>query len=293
MRTLSYLPLGLLLAAAIVASADAADARKYTLRYKFHDGETLRWQVAHRNNTRTSVSGTTKNAETSSKSVKLWRVKEVKSDGSAVFEHLVENVDMRHQMTGHPEVRYNSRTDKKPPTGYQQVAKSVGVPLSKITMDVRGRVVRRDKKVEQSKENPGCITVPLPEEPIPIGHTWSFPHEIQAKLNSGGIKRIKALQTFTLKRVKTGVATIDVATRILTPIQDPALESQVMQYRSRGTVRFDIDAGRVLGQQMDVDQHVVGFSGQASSLHYLNRFTEELLRGPVRTAGRSTQGSKR
>jgi hypothetical protein len=77
--------------------------------------------------------------------------------------------------------------------------------------------------------------------------------------------------------VRTGIATIEVATRALTPIRDPALETQLLELESTGTVKFDIDAGRVVSQQMDVDKHVVGFSGEASSIHFVNRFTEELL----------------
>jgi hypothetical protein len=50
-----------------------------------------------------------------------------------------------------------------------------------------------------------------------------------------------------------------------------------MQRDSSGTVSFDIQTGRVAGQQMDTDKRVVGFRGQASSLHYRTRFTEELL----------------
>ena len=54
------------------------------------------------------------------------------------------------------------------------------------------------------------------------------------------------------------------------------MESQLLQHESSGTVRFDIDAGRVLGQQVDVDKGVVGFRGEASSIHQLMRFTENL-----------------
>ena len=43
--------------------------------------------------------------------------------------------------------------------------------------------------------------------------------------------------------------------------------------QSAGRVRFDIDEGRVLGQQMDIDKPVVGFRGDASSIHYVNRYT--------------------
>ena len=101
-------------------SAVAGEPEKYTLRYKFHPGETIRWEVEHRSNVRTTVSGTTQTAETLSISVKAWRVAEVQPDGTATFEHSVEWVDMRQKLTGRDEVRYNSRTDAKPPRGLRR-----------------------------------------------------------------------------------------------------------------------------------------------------------------------------
>ena len=106
----------------------------------------------------------------------------------------------------------------------------------------------------------------------------------------GGSKRVKSLQQFTLESVKTGVATIRIATEILTPVTDPAIESQLVEREAAGWVRFDIDAGRVLGQQLDIDKHVVGFRGDASSIHYVNRFCEHLVAEPAQTAGKASGG---
>ena len=53
-----------MLFAAAASSLVAADAEKYTLRYKFQPGETVRWEVEHRSKVRTTVSGTTQNTET-------------------------------------------------------------------------------------------------------------------------------------------------------------------------------------------------------------------------------------
>lgn len=285
--------LAALLTLAVAHGVLASEQEKYTLRYKFKPGETIRWEVEHRSNVRTTVSGTTQTAETLSDSVKLWRVAEVKSDGSAVFEHSVEWVDMRQKLTGREEVRYNSQTDAKPPVGFEDAAKSVGVPLAVVTMDVRGKVLHRERKDPKAQSaaaskpldpTEGWITIPLPEEAVPVGHTWSLPLDMDIPLESGGTKRIKAIQQFTLEDVKTGVATIHVATEIITPITDPAIESQLVQRESAGRVRFDLDAGRILGQQMDIDKHVVGFRGDASSIHYVNRFSEQLLPEPARTA---------
>jgi hypothetical protein len=132
------------------------------------------------------------------------------------------------------------------------------------------------------------MTIPLPGEAVPVGHRWSFPCDVELPLENGTVKKIKTLQTFQLEGVKTDVATIQVATKILTPLHDPTLEAKLIQREQQGTVRFDLAAGRILGQQMDLDRRVVGFTpnNPASSLHYLMRFTETLLPDEAKTASR-------
>lgn len=292
-RTLALLASGLAVLAfgspAVAADAESAKAvaEKYTLRYQFKQGETVRWQVVHRAKIETTVSGTSQTAETLSSSVKVWRVVKVEPNGSATFEHVVESVDMRQKLTGRLEVHYNSQTDKKPPPGFENVAQSIGKPLSVVTIDATGQVVRRDRKPAKGvAENDGQITIPMPKDPIAVRESWSFPYDIDVPLEKGGSRRIKAAQRFTLEGVKTGVATIRVETQILTPVSDPAIQAQLIQRESSGTVRFDVDAGRILSQQMDLDKQVVGFRGAASSLHYTTRFTEELLNKAAQTAAK-------
>jgi hypothetical protein len=271
-------------------NSSAAEQEKYLLRYRFHAGETLRWSVEHRTLTRTAVSGTAQTAETASSSEKIWRVKQVKPDGSATFEHMVQWVDMRQTLPGGSEIRYDSRTGEKPPVGFEDVAASVGVPISVITIDAKGKILDRQRKqIKGVAANEGQITIPLPDEAVAVGHVWSFPCDIEVPLESGGVKKIRAVQNFQLESVKTGVATIGVSTQIISPVTDPAIEAQVVQREGSGMVRFDVDAGRIIGQQMDVDKHVVGFRGQASSLHYVTRFTEQWIPETARSAEKQTQ----
>jgi hypothetical protein len=282
-----------LLAVFLINAASAGEAEKYTLRYKFRPGETVSWDVEHRTNVKTSVSGNAQNAETLSLSVKQWQVKDVRADGAVTFEHSVERVDMRQRLSGCNEVRYNSKTDSKAPAGFENVAKSVGVPLSVVTMDAKGKVLHRERRTANPQAaspandvtNEAAMTIPLPDKPVAVGDTWSVPQDIDVPLEGGnGVKRIKSVQRFVLESVKTGIATICVSTEILTPVTDPAIESQLVQRESAGRVRFDIDAGRIIGQQMDIDKRVVGFRGEASTLHYVNRFSEHLVQEKDRTA---------
>jgi hypothetical protein len=278
---------------ALVSASAAAEgetgAEKHALRYKFQAGEALRWRVTHQAKIKTTVSGTTQTAEMTSHSTKVWQVNDVSPDGAATFDHLVEDIQMRQKVSGRQELRYNSQTDDEPPPGFEHVARSVGVPISTITMSPEGKVLKRQEgQLPSAAQNQnGQVTIPLPESPVAVGESWSLPLSIEVPLPDGTVKKVKASQKFTLTEVDDGIATIRVATQILTPIHDPAVESQLIQRAWAGTARFDIESGRVVGQQMDIDKVVVGFRSQASSLHYVSRFTEDFLGEEARTAGRN------
>ncbi len=272
------------------ASADGPDDEaRFTLRYRFEPGQTLRWKVTHRNRTRTTVSGTTRSAETNSVSVKVWKVERVKPDGTATFVHSVEDVDMWQKLSDRAEVRYDSQEQDQAPQGFEHVAESVGVPLATVTIDQLGKIIdRKQHDAKAAAKSHGPVTIPLPEQPVAVGERWSKTEEIRVKLDYGGFRKIKARQTFQLESVRTGVATIRVSTQILTPIDDPAIEWQVVQHAKTGEVRFDLDAGRVLSQQLEVDERVVGFRGEASSMQYSMLFEEKWLPNVASTAARVT-----
>ena len=79
---------------------------------------------------------------------------------------------------------------------------------------------------------------------------------------------------------------IGVVTQILTPVTSKEVEAQLVQRYTEGTVRFDIDAGRMFGQQIDLDRRVVGYPNAKSSMHYRTRFTEKLLNSADLTAAK-------
>jgi hypothetical protein len=271
--------------------AEDAPAATYLLKYKFQPGETVRWKVMHRARVNTTVSGTTQTAETISESVKVWKMLPADAKGNFRFEHSVEKVEMKQKLTGREEIVYNSETDSEPPLGFEDAAKSVGVPLAIITIDPHGNVVHREQKRASASDSQGQVVIPLPSEPAPIGHSWSYPHDMQVPLRSGVVKQIKTRQKFTLEEVSNDLATISVETQVLTPVNDPEVEAQLIQREMAGKVKFDLKTGRIVSQQMDLDKSVVGFSGEASSLHYVMRFTEETISG-AKVAGPAAMPGK-
>ncbi len=266
---------------------DDAATETYLLRYKFKPGEQVRWQVEHRAEVTNTAAGTTQTAETTSRSVKLWTVKSINEAGHFIFVHSVEHVDMRQKVTGQQEVHYDSELHQDPPPGFEQVASAVGVPLTVFTLDELGKVVHREDQGESGEQNPRDITIPLPEEAVPVGHVWKIPYVDKVPDKQGQrLKEVKTQQKFTLLKVDDGIAQIEVETQILTPIHDPMIEAQLIQRASSGIVRFDIQRGRVISQQMDIDKRVYGAHGDGSVMHYVTRFTEDLLTGAAQTASK-------
>lgn len=282
-RTIEFV-LALLLAPCLMAIAGEADAPpappgpQYTLKYKFQPGEIIRTQVWHQASTETTISGTTQTTESTTGSVKVWRIKNVEPDGRASFEQSVESIDMRQKVSDHQEVTYNSKTDKEPPPIYAAAAKQVGVPLFVVTIDPAGKILNRTNRGQETNSDPQSsdMVFPLPAEPIAVGESWNLPQDVTVAIEDE-TKIIKTRQHYTLEKVAHGVATISVATQILTPINNPAIQSQFMQRLTQGTIRFDLDAGRLLSRKLEIDERVLGFHGADSSEHFVGRFTEELL----------------
>jgi len=259
------------------AAVAEEDAATYLLRYQFAKGEQVEWKVVHLGTTETKIQGNTQTSKSRSVSTKAWQVTDVAADGNFTFSHSVTNVNMWQQLSDRPEVRYNSEIDTEIPPEYQQVAKTVGIPLAIVTISPKGDIVGREGSEANESFGVGGIVMLLPDKSVKAGSRWYEPSELHTRLPDGRVKKIKIRKNYTLEKVQTGVATISVKTEVLTPVNDPRIESQLVQQLTDGSIKFDVDAGRVISKEMNWDETVVGFNGADSMMKYLARFTEELL----------------
>ncbi len=261
--------------------ASGALAEDHELAYKLKAGEEIRTQVVHQVTVESKIKGVTQTARTRSVSTRVWKIVSVDAQGNITLENSVADVNMWQSHTddkGTKEVSYNSQIDPVPPPQYESIAKTVGITLATLTIDPAGKII--DRRSNQPNVNPGIgeLAVPLPGKRVKPGDTWSTPEEIKLRTDDGLVKKIETRQLFKLEKVELGVATISVVTQVLTPVSDPKLQSQLVQRLQKGTIKFDVDAGRLIHKQMDLDESVLGFAGADSHMQYLARLTEEPLR---------------
>lgn len=260
------------------------DTHEYDLRYKVKRGDVLRYEVTHRASVQSTIDKTTQAAQTKTDSVKAWKITDILPKGDIEFTNVVEKVHMVNQLPEKDPTEYDSTTDKVAPPGFEDAAKAVGVPLSVMRISPRGKVISRELKVPgQGAEDDAPIVPRLPEKKVAIGDTWDEPFEVQVQLADKSNKTLQTRRHHKLADVKNGIATIEVTYQVLTPI-DPQIETQIVQRLMDGEVQFDIEKGQVVSQQMDVDKRVIGFAGPTSSMQYIMKFEEKLIKDDPKMA---------
>lgn len=263
----------------------------YRLVYKLELGDVLRFQVDHRASVRSTIEGTTQDVLTHTQSVKAWKVTDVLPTGEIEFTNLVERVKMRNKLADRAPMTYDSTTDEAPPAGWEDVATSVGVPLSLIQMSPRGEIkVREVKHHQPAADAEAPIALLLPAGPVKVNDTWDEPRTVSAKTQDGAVRELKARRLYKLLKVEDGIADIEVTYQVLSPM-DPVIESQLVQRLMKGVVKFDIEQGRPNSQHFEVDKRVIGFAGPTSTMHYLMRMEETLLGDEAEVASRPADDS--
>ncbi len=261
--------------AELAQATSALSTTTYELTYDLKKGEQVRYATEHLATVDTKISGNRQQSKMTTKSTKVWNVTEV-TENTITFEYEVADVEMWQKEDGRDEVRYNSKTDKEVPIPFQGIAKKIGQRLATITIDRHGNVTKRDGGSGAPDLGFGGPVVPFPPKAIRLQQTWTVPKKLRLRGKDKLVKEVRLQLKYRLEKVQAGVATISVKTEILTPIDDAALKSQLVQQLSNGSIRFDLDAGRLLSKQLDWTENVIGFNGPESNMKYLARFTEKL-----------------
>jgi hypothetical protein len=272
------LTLPLLVVAAWAAAAEPEGGVQ--LRYRFRPGDAVAARVEHRALTETTMNGVTESVETMTDSTKTWRVVDVDDAGAATLEQSVNDVTMTSRSSDRGEVRWASGGGDEPPPGYEAVRASLGVPLVRLKVSPTGLILeRRELRPCPAAASGDLVIVPLPEEPVAVGHTWTVPDEIVVEVPNGPRKAVRTRLRYRLEDVRDGLATIRVDTTVLTPLDDPRLEARLLERIWDGTIRFDLEAGRIVSRRTAIDRRVVGFGGPQSSVRYKASLEERTTAG--------------
>ncbi len=271
--------LGLVSAVGLAADVSPKETdQPVLLRYRFRQGDAIASRVEHRAVTETTMNGVTQSVETMTDSTRTWTVTAVDAGGAATLEQSVDDVTMTSRTSDRGEVRWSSASDAEPPPGYEGVRLSLRVPLVRMRVAADGRILeRRELRPCPATATGDLVVVPLPDEPISVGHEWTIPQEVVVEVPGGPRKAVRTRLRYRLEAMQDGLATIAVDTTVLTPVDDPRLEARLLERIWDGEIRFDVESGRIVSRRTSIDRRVVGFGGPESSVRYKASLEERLV----------------
>lgn len=292
-------------ASATVATSDAAGERaaatpdaplradvaidpesgKFTLRYRFAEGQVLRYVTVDESvvDVHASEGATTVNYST--QTWKHYRVKAVRPDGRAVLVLTTDRVVMKAAGEGH-QIEFDSSRPGKPPAEFASIVDTVGWAFAELTLTPTGQLTSvkfllDHKDLGQSAPDRDLqVLTQLPEAPVAVGDTWTERFDVPVKIEGSRLQRsIKLQRNYKLTACENGQATIDLDTIVITPLHDPAIEAQLIQRTPSGAVTINLEQGLLTAKRTALANEVVGFNGPGSKLKVVRKCTETLSMG--------------
>jgi len=288
---------------------------KYALAYKFLPDQVMRFEVSHETKITTHVKDETETVRNSSTAKRHFTVKKVdEKTGDADLElsidwvHMLASFENPNRPKTAP-VEFQSDDPNRHPEQFNTILSTVGKPRATIRFSptgipikiLEGELPPPPKSSQQLTTGPAAppladatpetYFVPLPEEPVAVGASWSERFDVVLQDNDKNRQKVTIQRKYTLAEVAGRQATIELRTAVLTPIQAPAIEGQLIQREISGKVIFDLDRGAVISRELAVDKTVAGPFGPRSLLQAKSKYREKLLDDEATADRRADDGA--
>ncbi|MBT4866659.1 MAG: hypothetical protein HON53_16270, partial [Planctomycetaceae bacterium] len=245
----------------------------YHLRYKFQRGDTVFYDEQQRTTKTIKGGGLVDVTKTETSARKHYRVVSVDGVGTGLLELELDRVKMQVDFgNGAPLVKFDSESKEPPPSQFRPMMDSIGKPQVRMRLAANGELKKvqllnrsNQRAVGQLRSAPRTdasdpshnFLVVFPQESIAVGHSWSDRIAVDVRTTKTLLRPITLLRRYSLTSVKDGLATVSISTRILTPIRDPKILTQLIQRTPSGTAVFDLDRGVIVEKTMTINKRQV------------------------------------
>lgn len=257
------------------------------LKYKFQPGQFVNYEVSDHVRLVTQQGGNAFESLTRNDSSKHFRVVSVDDDGAALLEPIIDRIRMSAKLHDQPLVEFDSARDKVAPPKFQRHMETVGKPLARFQFAAHGELlsvrlidnnVPKATTAAAAKADPKMnFLIPLPTEPVSVGHRWKQKFDEPISVGQGLIQQIPMLRQYELTSTSDGIATIKFKTSILALLNDPKIQGQLAQQTPSGTIEFDIERGLIRSRKSVTKETVVNAFGQQTLLQVTSESSEKLV----------------
>lgn len=246
------------------ATTAASAAEEYQLRFKFVPQQTLTYVSQNDATLTIQYNESVETPRHTEMMIRSMKVLSVGPDGVAELELSIDRAYMTATSDGNT-AEYDSAHPEKAPEEFAEVQEATRKPTM-VRVNALGNPLPREGEADPVTND---LLFLLPEQPVHVGDTWreKFETGVQIDAKTETLMRpLNMVRRFTLKSVENGIASIAMTTECLSPGIAPFQESQVMQRKPAGTLKFDIERGCLVDRDLRIDDKSVGFQGAGTAM---------------------------
>jgi hypothetical protein len=250
-------------------------------RLRWTPGEVLLYEVEHATLARDATGDSQSETRSLLKVTKRWQVLAVDAAGVATLQLSLPALLQERTMPSGEVLRYDSANPARSTPELKKVLdRFLNVPLAVLRLDGLGRLV----EVKESKFGPAAsyenelpFVGVLPAEGLRPGLTWQRAYKITLAPPLGTGEKYDAVQRYTCKEVRDGLATVTLTTSVPAPPPAAADCIPLWQVQPEGQAVYDLKAGRLHSARLTIDKEVKGHQGEGSSFRFQSTYTIRYL----------------
>lgn len=272
-----------------VPEEDGASSPTIALQYRFLPGQALHYVTSDVSIVDVEQGGEATTVKYSTQTWKHYQIRSVDADGTAVLEIVIDRVLMRAEGDGKV-IEFDSRQPGPAPAEFSHLLDAIGRAAVAMTVTPSGRMESAELRLGAAtrplplQDRDSQLLAALPAEPVAVGAVWKERFDVPVKVEGKLSRNIRLQRNYKLTALDGNRATIDLETVILTPVNDPELESQLIQRTPSGVLILDLEQGVLTSKRTTLHNQVVGFSGDGSKLKVFRTYEERLNTDAALTA---------
>ena len=272
----------------VAATGEGPAGRRYVLKYRFVPEQVVCFEVRDKRSIRLQKRRATETVNNTTFTLKHFRVVSLDEDDNSVLETTIDHVRISATFGEDEPIEYDSETDKTPPAAFSGVVRAIGTPLARCKFSANGELLETqpiigkgqispEKAHEAAKNASQTFLISLPPAPVTVGESWEETFEIPVAVSKGLRRNIKLGRRYTLSSVENDLATINLKTTILAPVNNPEVSAELVQRAPQGTIVFDIKRGQIISKTLKIKKAIHGVDGPDSLMRVESELVEKLV----------------
>lgn len=247
-------------------------------QFQWKKGQTLTYKIKHVTSVVEVVEKTTNTSNSNLDLVNRWQATDVDAKGVATLTLTLVSMRNEQKRANGDTLLFDSQDlEKSTPELREQMKKFIGQTVAALRIDGYGRVLEVTQGSAATFETEPPFVVIFPAAKAAAGQAWRRQFNVVLDPPYGTGEKFQAEQRYDCKKLDDGKATVGVTTHYKAMPESPRERLPLLQKDVQGELVFDVEGGRLLSAQLNIDKTIENHQGKGSSYQFKSQYSRTLV----------------